>query len=111
MCGAAMGLNESSDRSERRRKDVRLPSILNSPERIFDTDFLPKLTRRKRRNISLSPTMVAVQVSRISTATMARGKQNKCKQTQIEKVLLFKKPIEKVGLQINVPGQIWEGSM
>ena len=50
--------------------------------------------------------MVAVQVSRISTATMARGKQNKCKQTQIEKVLLFKKPIEKVGLQINVPGQI-----
>jgi len=42
---------------------------------------------------------------------MARGKQNKCKQTQIEKVLLFKKPIEKVGLQINVPGQIWEGSM
>ena len=42
---------------------------------------------------------------------MARGKQNKCKQTQIEKVLLFKKPIEKVSLQINVPGQIWEGSM
>ena len=46
---------------------------------------------------------------------MARGKQNKCKQTQIEKVLLFKKPIEKVGLQhglqSNVPGQIWEGSM
>ena len=61
MCGAAMGLNESSDGSERRRKDVRSPSIPNSPERIFDTDFLPKLTRRKRRNISLSPTMVAVQ--------------------------------------------------
>ena len=54
MCGAAMGLNESSDGSERRRKDVRLPSILNSPERIFDTDFLPKLTRRKRRNLPIS---------------------------------------------------------
>ena len=32
-------------------------------------------------------------------------------QTQLEKLPLLKKPLEKVGLQVNVPGLFWEGSM